>query len=99
MGMTTSQFRPKGGVGVAKPRGPQGFQPRYDNIFKVDPRIALKAQQREGRCIGNDDTCGARKAKGTDWCVGHMRSLGLLDERTEVTGDEGRTDHGAAGAD
>lgn len=97
--MTTSQFRPRGGVGVAKPRGPQGFQPRYDNIFKTDPRVALKAKEREGKCIGNDNTCGARKAKGTDWCVGHMRSLGLLGEaknevraEQEVTHDEGRTD-------
>ena len=30
-------------------------------------------------CMGADDTCGARKAKGTDLCAGHLRSAGLLD--------------------
>ncbi len=29
------------------------------------------------RCIGNDDTCEGPKAKGTDYCVGHLRSQGL----------------------
>lgn len=28
------------------------------------------------RCIGNDDTCEAPKAKGTDYCIGHLRSQG-----------------------
>jgi hypothetical protein len=88
-----SQFRPKGGIGQVKPRTVDGFRPNYNNIFRADPRVALKAKEREGKCIGNDDTCGARKAKGTDWCVGHMRSLGLLEAKTEVTNDEGRADH------
>jgi hypothetical protein len=26
------------------------------------------------RCIANDDTCEGPKAKGTDYCVGHLRS-------------------------
>jgi hypothetical protein len=28
------------------------------------------------RCIANDDTCEGPKAKGTDYCVGHLRSQG-----------------------
>lgn len=91
-----SQFGPKdGGVGrrvvVATPKGQ--FRPRYDNLFRTDLRPAAqeaaRKKQREGMCIGNDDTCGARRAKGTEYCAGHLRSLGLL----EVKGDEGRADH------
>jgi hypothetical protein len=26
------------------------------------------------RCVANDDTCEAPRAKGTDYCVGHLRS-------------------------
>jgi hypothetical protein len=26
------------------------------------------------RCIANEDTCEGPKAKGTDYCVGHLRS-------------------------
>lgn len=28
------------------------------------------------RCIANDDTCEGPKAKGTDYCIGHLRSNG-----------------------
>jgi hypothetical protein len=27
-------------------------------------------------CSANDDTCEGRKAKGTDFCMGHLRSKG-----------------------
>jgi hypothetical protein len=27
-------------------------------------------------CSANDDTCTGRKAKGTDLCMGHLRSAG-----------------------
>lgn len=26
------------------------------------------------RCIANDDTCEGPKAKGTDYCIGHLRN-------------------------
>jgi len=32
------------------------------------------------RCIANEDTCEGPKAKGTDFCVGHLRSR----KKTEV---------------
>jgi hypothetical protein len=28
------------------------------------------------RCIANDDTCEGPKARGTDYCIGHLRSQG-----------------------
>ncbi len=27
------------------------------------------------RCIANNDTCEGPKAKGTDYCVGHLRAM------------------------
>ena len=27
------------------------------------------------RCIANDDTCEGPRAKGTEYCVGHLRSV------------------------
>lgn len=27
-------------------------------------------------CAANDDTCTGRKAKGTNYCMGHLRSRG-----------------------
>lgn len=27
------------------------------------------------RCIANNDTCEGPKAKGTDWCIGHLRAF------------------------
>lgn len=27
------------------------------------------------RCIANNDTCEGPKAKGTDYCIGHLRSM------------------------
>ena len=28
------------------------------------------------RCIANQDTCEGPKARGTDYCIGHLRSQG-----------------------
>lgn len=27
------------------------------------------------RCVANNDTCEGPKAKGTDYCVGHLRAM------------------------
>jgi hypothetical protein len=27
------------------------------------------------RCVANEDTCEGPKAKGTDYCAGHLRSM------------------------
>jgi hypothetical protein len=41
-------------------------------------RIAAASAPYVGRnrCIANDDTCEAPKAKDTDYCIGHLRSQG-----------------------
>lgn len=31
-----------------------------------------------GKCIAKDDTCNGPKAKGTDYCIGHLRKLSLV---------------------
>jgi hypothetical protein len=38
-----------------------------------DPK-SLLPPSRDGFCRENDDTCKARQAKGTDYCIGHLRS-------------------------
>lgn len=45
---------------------------------------------RRGRCRANDDTCKAFTSKGMDYCVGHARSLGLIENwgRGGRAGDE-----------
>lgn len=35
-------------------------------------------------CRAKDNTCGARKAKGTDYCVGHLRSMEKQSQTYEV---------------
>lgn len=30
------------------------------------------------RCVANEDTCRGPKAKGTDYCYGHLRSMGKV---------------------
>lgn len=42
--------------------------------IETEPEIP----SRGNLCCGNNDTCGARRAKGTEWCVGHLRSRGEL---------------------
>lgn len=32
------------------------------------------------RCVANDDTCEGPKAKGTDYCIGHLRAMSKKDE-------------------
>lgn len=37
------------------------------------------------RCVANNDTCEGPKAKGTEYCIGHLRAMAKKDE--EVTDD------------
>ena len=32
------------------------------------------------RCIANEDTCEGPKAKGTDYCIGHLRNKTKVDK-------------------
>ena len=39
-------------------------------------RIASASAPYVGRgtkCIGNEDTCGSQRAKGTEYCIGHLK--------------------------
>lgn len=33
------------------------------------------------RCVANNDTCEGPKAKDTDYCVGHLRSMAKKDNK------------------
>lgn len=33
------------------------------------------------RCIANEDTCDGPKAKGTDYCIGHLRAMAKKDSK------------------
>jgi hypothetical protein len=49
-------------------------------------RLAPPSAPYEGRnrCIAKNDTCEGPKAKGTDYCVGHLRGMAKSkDEETE----------------
>lgn len=62
-------------------------------------------EARDGLCTANDDSCRARKAKGTEFCIGHLRSmekqsgeqseqdeLGVTDEAAAVEGSDSDAD-------
>lgn len=38
---------------------------------------------RGNKCTGNDDTCEGNRAKGTEYCMGHLRQM--LKEQNEKT--------------
>lgn len=40
--------------------------------------VAHRPKDRGKHCKGANNTCKAYKSKGTDYCAGHLRSLGLL---------------------
>ncbi len=49
---------------------------------QLDPFSGLGVPYKPRRkfCHGKNMKCTARKALGTDYCVGHLRSLGLFEE-------------------
>jgi len=52
-------------------------------------RIAAPSAPYLGRgnlCAANEDTCTGRKAKGTDYCFGHARSMGLISKGKDSNG-------------
>lgn len=57
------------------------LQQGYRQSVSVDARPATASGPYLGRgskCSANNDTCEAPRAKGTELCVGHLRSAGLL---------------------
>ena len=71
--------RPVSPMGAAKP-SLDGVRPVYEGFSRrpvpVKPRVDTS---RDGFCVAKENTCRARKAKGTDYCAGHLRSRGELD--------------------
>lgn len=44
----------------------------------AEPSVIGMPYTGRGKCVANDDTCNAPKAKGTDYCYGHLRGLGQV---------------------
>lgn len=55
------------------------------NDSQPAPPGGMAYEGRGPKCMGNNDTCNANKAKGTDWCVGHLKAL----DKEAKTRDEG----------
>lgn len=74
-------FEPARGYDIA------GFQSAagYSTVGQFLP-------DRSKRCIAKNHTCMGWRAKGTKFCIGHLRKLGLLvevvEEEEEVSDDD-----------
>lgn len=91
-----SQFRPVARMGGRKEMARQGqFRATVNHAFVAKPP---PTPSREGRCKGNDNSCKAYAAKGTEYCAGHLRSLGLLEEVTDEARSVDHSDSDAAGS-
>lgn len=55
----------------------QGVSELADSYMPYVPPPSLRPRD-PSLCHGNEYTCGARKANGTEFCAGHLRSAGLL---------------------
>jgi hypothetical protein len=47
---------------------------------------------RGNKCSGNEDTCEGMRAKGTEFCMGHLRSVKKVSVETKVVNDVPSTD-------
>jgi len=47
---------------------------------------------RGNKCSGNEDTCEGMRAKGTEFCMGHLRSFKKVSVETKVVDDVASTD-------
>ena len=58
-------------------------------------RLAAPSAPYLGRgnlCAANEDTCTGRKAQGTEYCYGHLRSMGLVKKKEVESDGDGTTD-------
>lgn len=70
---------------------PQGD---YRRAAFADARLASASAPYVGRgnkCMGNDDTCKGIRAKGTQYCMGHLRRIAKENGESEVTADAAST--------
>lgn len=66
---------PKGAVPTYSLYGRPAYEARL--AYDENARIAAPSAEYVGRgnkCSANDDTCEAVRAKGTEYCAGHLRS-------------------------
>lgn len=42
---------------------------------------------RGNKCSGNEDTCEGMRAKGTEFCMGHLRSVNKVSVETKAVDD------------
>ena len=47
---------------------------------------------RGNKCSGNEDTCEGMRAKGTEFCMGHLRAVKKVSVETKVVNDVASTD-------
>jgi hypothetical protein len=80
---------PKGAVPAYSLYGQPANNMRLNAV--ADARIAAPSAPYVGRgnkCVGNDDTCEGSRAKGTEYCMGHLRSkVGKKVENTDGTNE------------
>jgi len=60
-------------------------------------RLAAPSAPYLGRgnlCAANDDSCEGRKAQGTEYCYGHLRSMGLVKKKEMVADGNDSADAG-----
>jgi hypothetical protein len=64
-------------VGSDRAMMTEGSVPWFSSIDDVgNARAAAeKAQRSPKKCHGNDQTCNGWKARGTDFCVGHLHQV------------------------
>lgn len=61
---------------------------RVDTAYEIAGFVAAGGRStaahvpksRGKHCMGADDTCKGFKSKGTDFCIGHLRSLAKADK-------------------
>jgi hypothetical protein len=83
---------PKGAVPTYALHGRPAYEARLAHIENA--RIAAPSAEYIGRgnkCSANDDTCEGARAKGTEFCVGHLRSA---IKNKEVVDGTDETDEG-----
>lgn len=76
---------PAGAVPAHSLHGVPVFDQRQAQVDGA--RIAPPSAPYLGRgnfCSANDDTCEGRKAKGTDYCYGHLKQFGLVPPKNKV---------------
>lgn len=83
---------PKGAVPTYALHGRPAYAARlaYDENARIAPPSAPYVG-RGNKCSANDDTCEAVRAKGTQFCAGHLRSKlkNMETEDAPDTTDEG----------